>query len=314
MYGDGGQSGFSASDDALRFNTFTGQANDVNFRNGDPTKWVVASGPIYSSPEGSYFYPPIVSDPNPVRGGTIFQGSYSVWRTQDWGGNRDYLEANCPEFTTSSANPACGDFVRIGPPGATDLTSAAYGGTRRGGAVATISRSTAANNTGTVWVSTGAGRVFISDNADAAASSVVWARIDNTSSSSPSRFPDGIAVDPANPHHAWISYSGYNQNTPAQPGHVFEVTWNGATATFVPLDGANFPNLPATGIARDDVTGDLYVSTDFGVLRLANGSSTWTVAGSGLPMVEVPSLTIVPSARLLYAATHGRSGWVLQLP
>ena len=38
------------------------------------------------------------------------------------------------------------------------------------------------------------------------------------------------------------------------------------------------------------------------------------VAGTGLPMVEVPGLTIVPSERLLYAATHGRSAWLLQLP
>ncbi|HXO28365.1 MAG TPA: exo-alpha-sialidase [Thermoanaerobaculia bacterium] len=314
MYGDGGQSGFSSADDGLRFNTFTGQANDVNFRKGDPTKWVVATGVILSSPEGSYFYPPIVADPNPANGGTIFQGSFSVWRTQDWAGNRDFLEANCSEFTTSAANPACGDFVRIGPPGATDLTSAAYGGSRRGGAVSAIRRSPDPGNTGTVWVSTGAGRVFISDNSDAPASSVVWTRIDNTSTSSPGRFPAAIAVDAANPHHAWIVYSGYNQNTPAQPGHVFDVTWNGATATFVSLDGTSFPNLPANGVAHDDVNGDLYVSTDFGVLRLANASTTWTVAGSGLPMVEVPALTIIPSARLLYAATHGRSAWVLQLP
>jgi hypothetical protein len=52
----------------------------------------------------------------------------------------------------------------------------------------------------------------------------------------------------------------------------------------------------------------------FGVMRLANGSTTWTVAGSGLPNIETPGLTIVPSERLLYAATHGRSGWKLNLP
>lgn len=312
MYGDGGQSGFSSTDSTKRFNTFTGQANDVNFQDGDPTKWVVASGAILASPEGSYFYPPIIADPNPANGGTIFQGSFSVWRTQDWAGNQAYLEANCPEFTTSAANTACGDFVPIGPPGATDLRSPAYG-SRPGGAIAVISRSTAASDLGTLWVATGAGRVFISDNANAAASSVVFTRIDNTTASSPTRFPTGIYVDPANPHHAWISYSGYDYFTPSTPGHVFEVTWNGTTATFTSLDGSTFPDLPATSVVRDDPTGDLYASTDFGVLRLAAASTTWTVAGSGLPMVEVPGLTIVPSSGLLIAATHGRSGWVLQL-
>ena len=36
MYGDGGQSGFAAGIEARRFNTFTGQAHDGNFRSGNP--------------------------------------------------------------------------------------------------------------------------------------------------------------------------------------------------------------------------------------------------------------------------------------
>jgi hypothetical protein len=310
IYGDGGQSGFNSADDSLRFNTFTGQANDVNFRKGDPTRWVIASGPIFNSPEGSYFYPPVISDPNPASAGTIFQGSFSVWRTQDWAGPQAYLEANCPEFTTSAANPACGDFVQIGPAGNTDLTSIKYGN-RAGGAVAWIAR--APQNTGTLWVATGTGRVFVSDNANAPASAVTFSRIDNTAANSPGRFISGIYVDPANSHHAWISYLGYNVNTPAQPGHVFEVTWTGGAATWVDRSN-NLPDLPITSIVRDDLKSDLYAASDFGVMRLASGAPVWTVAGSGLPMVEVPNLTIIPSARLLYAPTHGRSGWLLQLP
>ena len=69
IYGDGGQSGFNATNPALRVNTFSGQANDVNFHNGDPSLWVIAISETYvSSPEGSYFYPPIIADPNPANG------------------------------------------------------------------------------------------------------------------------------------------------------------------------------------------------------------------------------------------------------
>ena len=121
IYGDGGQSGFNLGNAAFRFNSFTSNFHDVNFRNGDPLKWVIASGPIVASGEGAQFYSPIISDP--VSAGTIFQGSLSVWRTQDWAGDQTFLEANCPEFTTSGANPACGDFVQIGPAGATNLTA-----------------------------------------------------------------------------------------------------------------------------------------------------------------------------------------------
>jgi hypothetical protein len=314
IYGDGGQSGFNVSDDSLRFNTFTGQANDANFRNGNPTKWVIISAPILSSPEGAYFYPPIIADPNPAKAGSIFQGSFSVWRTQDWGGNQAYLEANCPEFTTSATQPGCGDFVIIGDGlPSTDLGSAAWG-TRAGGAVAWIAR--APQNTGTMWAATGAGRVFVTDNANDPAASVQWNRVDPGTlvSTDPTRVISSIYVDPANAHHAWISYSGYNINTPDQPGHVFEVTWSGSgTATW--LDRSyDLPDFPITAVVRDDVKGDLYAASDFGVTKLLNGTTTWVVAGSGLPQVEVPGLTIVPSARLLYAATHGRSAWLLQLP
>jgi hypothetical protein len=37
------------------------------------------------------------------------------------------------------------------------------------------------------------------------------------------------------------------------------------------------------------------------------------LGGTGLPRVEVASLNIVPSARIMYAATHGRSAWMLSL-
>jgi len=315
IFGDGGQSGINVTNDALRFNTFTGQANDANFQNGLPTKWVVIGAPMENSPEGSLFYPPIIRDPNPATAGSIFEGSFSVWRTQDWGGNQAFLEANCPEFTTNSNQVGCGDFVQIGPAGATDLTSAAYSvpaPARAGGAVVVISRSAA--DTGTVWAGTTRGRVFISTNGNDPASSVVWTRIDNQSGgASPGRVPTSIAIDPANPNHAWISYSGYNFNTPSQPGHVFEVTWNGVTATWTNIS-FNLADFPATSLARDDVTGDLYGASDFGVMKLPFSTTTWAVAGTGLPMVEVPGLTIDSGARVLYAATHGRSGWRLMLP
>ena len=314
IYGDGGQSGFNAADDSLRFNTFFGQASDVNFHNGDATKWVVATGPIVSSPEGSNFYPPIIADPNPTRAGTIFQGSQSVWRTQDWGGDQAYLEANCPEFTTSAANPACGDFVRIGVPGTTDLTAASYG-TRAGGFVSRIAR--APSNTGTIWASTNTGRLFISDNGDAPAAAVVWERLDTSSLSDPGRFISGIFVDPANPNRAFVSYSGYNFNTPAQPGHVFEVLRTGpGTATWTNLDGGTGPlgDLPTTDVVYDAPTNTLYAATDFAVLKKALPAGAWVVAGTGMPQVEVAGLTIVSSERILYAATHGRSMWMLKLP
>jgi hypothetical protein len=331
IWGDGGQSGFNAANPNLRFNTFTGQANDGNFRGGDPSAWVVISGDILSSPEGAQFYPPVTADPNPATAGSIFQGSQSIWRTQDWGGDQAFLESHCSEFTANAADPNCGDFVRIGPAGSTttsgvtsqntDLTGVTYGTTRFGGNVAAIER--AGTDTGTLWAATTTGRLFVSQNANAAdPSAVSFTRIDTLAANDPNRFISGIFIDPANANHAWVSYSGFNATTAPLVGHVFSVTFvpavgtTPATATWTSLDGSGataFPDIPATDVVRD-TNGDLYVSNDFGVMLLPSGSTDWQVAGDGLPTVEVAGLTIVPGARKLYAATHGLSAWQMTLP
>jgi hypothetical protein len=317
IYGDGGQSGFNAANDKLRFNSFAGQASDVNFQNGDPKKWVVSTGPIVSSPEGSLFYPPLIPDPTTQFAGSIFSGSQSVWRTQDWGGNQAFLEANCSEFTTSSADPHCGDYVRIGPAGATDLTGTGYGADAvAGDLVSALAR--APQNTGTLWASTVTGRLLVSDNANDPAASVTWQRLDRTNAgtnpvaNAPRRDITQIAVDPSDANTAYVAYSGYNVNTPSTPGHVFRVHRTGSTATWTDLS-YNLDDLPVNGIALDSQKGDLYAATDFGVMELPSGSTTWQMAATGMPVVDVTMLNIVPSARVLYASTHGLGAWVLNL-
>ena len=59
------------------------------------------------------------------------------------------------------------------------------------------------------------------------------------------------------------------------PGHVFQVVYNPGTGTSTWTDRSfNFGDLPVTDLVRDDPTGDLYAATDFGVLRLAAGTTT----------------------------------------
>jgi hypothetical protein len=219
------------------------------------------------------------------------------------------LRFQCNEFT-GHFQVTCGDWVPIG---ATNLTDPSLG-TLAGGSMAAVGRT--ASDSSTLWVATTTGRIFISTNADAEPNTAVtFTRIDTTSTAAPNRFISGIAIDPANSNHAWISYSGYSATTPATPGHLFEVTYNPTTqtATFVNRS-ANLRDLPVTDVAYDPNTGDLYTSSDFGVYRLKHGNAQWYIAGTGLPNVEVAGLTLVPGARVLYAATHGLGAWAIQLP
>jgi hypothetical protein len=297
----------------------------VNFRGTDTLGWDWVSDPLFASPtEGSSFYIPIIADPNPAKAGTMFAGLQGIWRTTDNGGSQADLDKHCNEFT-GDFTITCGDWVEIGSPtGITDphgrLSSGFWGSTRTGGVVAAITR--APSDSGTLWAATTVGRVFVSKNADSVSnvpgadgSSVTYTRIDSLDPNAPGRFVSGIYVDPKNPNHAWISYSGYSAKTPATPGHVFDVVFDplAETATWTSLDGS-MGDIPVTALVRDDRTGDLYAANDFGVLRLPSGSSLWQRAARGIPKVEVPGLSISTSARVLYAATHGRGAYVLRLP
>jgi hypothetical protein len=168
-----------------------------------------------------------------------------------------------------------------------------------------------------MWVGTSAGRLFISHNADSSdPTSVTYTRIDSTTKGSvtPGRFIDGIAVDPKNANHAFVSFSGFGAYTPDNPGHVFSVVYNPTTqtATWTDLTG-NMGDLPINGIAYNSQTGDLYAATDYGVIVAKGGTSTWQPAAYGLPQVAIYSLTLDPTNGVLYAATHGRGIWKLSL-
>lgn len=310
MIGDGGQSGFDIANSSFRFHTFYNASPDVNFSKGATIDWNWIADPIYGT-EPQQFYVPIISDE--AVSGTMYVGTGHVWRTKTSGMGSmtlDQFRTHCNEWT-GDFSVTCGDWQPLGNPGSAGrLTSTVYGN-RSGGDVAAVRR--AAGDTSTLWAATSAGRVFISKNADAdPASSVTFTRIDIATS--PNRYISEIAIDPANANHAWIVYNGYNATTGSIPGHVFEVTYDpiSSTATWTNRD-YNLGDVPLTSVALDSARGDVYAATDYGVLLLANGSGTWTNSAPGLPNVEVPSLTIVPGARKLYAATHGLGAWLLNL-
>jgi hypothetical protein len=328
IFGDGGQSGIDIANPDVRMHTFFSEQGasqiDVNFRfNSNPFlfgfpgnetgwNWVGDAGSL--SGENMSFYIPLIHDPHVS--GSWFFGAQHVFRTQDNAGNQAFLEKHCSEFVGDLFfTGSCGDWVTIGQ----DLTSTVFGMDKTpgpAGYVVAISR--APSDTGTVWVGMRRGRVFVASNADTAnANNVAFVRIDT--SGQPERFVSGISVDASNPNHAFISYSGYDAYSAATgtaTGHVFEVTYNPVkqTAAWSGDLAHNLGDQPITGIAVDWKTGDVYVSTDFGVLVRLKGSTTWQPAAGSLPPVAVYGLTLDLNGRVLYAATHGRGAWRLQLP
>ena len=342
--GDGGASGIDVANSKLRYHTYFGPQGDVNFHGNNPGTWDWYMDPLIFSGEGASFYVPFQADPRV--GGTAYVGLNSVWRTQDGGGDPNFLDNHC--FTNGGPKGdliftgACGDWMSLGKP----LDSPDFGADRGAGDdgnnyVAQTTR--APSNAGTLWAATRLGRVFITQNANATGhvtdypdpfgagvtlhneNDVVWTRIDDGQSAhpvTPQRFPSGISVDANDPNHAIVSYSGYDAYAVAAgtpTGHVFDVHYNPAThsATWTNIS-YDLGDQPITNVQLDSATGDLYVGTDFGVWELAHGTTSYAPASGGLPTVAVYGLTLAGGKkagdRVLYAATHGRGVWRLQLP
>jgi hypothetical protein len=334
IWGDGGVSAFDVSNDSFRMNEFFGPYTDVNLHGDSSLDWVTVAGPLAYSGEQTAFYKPQISDP--VVSGTLWIGGHHVWRSQDFGGvTESGPTSHCTEFQPGLP-PDCGDFVALGDPSGKggpntpgDLTSTQYGTDKRTGAndyVVSVAR--ASSDRSTLWAATRRGRVFISLNANAAFGAVSYTRVDaasalsSSSVATPRRFVSGIVVDPKNPYHAYVSFGGYNEAAAADfptavPGHVFDVMFDPKTgkATWSSLDNGNGPlgDIPINSLALDEQTNRLYVGTDFGVLVSVGKSGVWRPAAGGMPIAAVAGLTLDSNSRVLYAATHGRGIWSLQL-
>jgi PKD domain len=305
--GDGGQSGFDAEDPTIRYHNYFDATPEVNYHGNNPRTWLATYDPLQLAPENRSFYTPFIADPRV--GGRAFTGLEHVWRTDDNGAPEATLVDKCNALHLDPGRAGCGDWAALGP----NLTQGfdLPGVPARGGHYV-VATTRAPSDDVTLWAGTRIGRVFVSKNADADASAVAFSRIDRATT--PTRFVSGIAVDPADPNHAWISFSGYAAYTPGEPGHVFSVRFDPATGTAAWTDiTRNIGDQPVTAVAFDADTGDLYAGTDFGVLRLPRGSTTWVEAAPGLPRVAVYGLALSQEAHVLYAATHGRSAYAIRL-
>lgn len=174
----------------------------------------------------------------------------------------------------------------------------------------------APTNSNVVFAGTGemgAGKVWATTNATSGASST-WAEVD---SGLPKRSATDVVVDPSSSSTAYASFSGFSGCSSGCDGlgHIFE-TRNGG-ANWASITG-NLPDIPVNALVVDPAVLNLmYAATDTGVFfSTSTGSpvTTWTPLVTGLPNVSVLGLTLDEATRTLWAGTHGRSMWALQLP
>lgn len=112
-----------------------------------------------------------------------------------------------------------------------------------------------------------------------------------------------IEVNPTDPDHVWVTFSGYSS-----ANKVFVTTNGGSSWTNY---SAGLPNLPVNCIVYENgsVNGTLYVGTDVGVYYRDNTMTAWANFSTGLPNVIVTELEIMYPAGKIRAATYGRGIW-----
>lgn len=137
-----------------------------------------------------------------------------------------------------------------------------------------------------------------------------WRDIDSANSV-PNRFITDLAFDPANSNVLYLTLSGFDEGTPAQPGHVFKTT--NSLALSPTWSNISTPvNLPHNALVVDpSAPNNIFVGTDLGVWNSTDGGNSWTVTGTGLPSVVVSDLQINPFTEMLMAFTHGRGAFAL---
>jgi photosystem II stability/assembly factor-like uncharacterized protein len=118
------------------------------------------------------------------------------------------------------------------------------------------------------------------------------------------RWVTRATVDPDNPDRAWLTFSGWRNESSAIP-HVFTTEDGGATWRNI---SSNLPQAPVQDVIRHPVKKNvLYVATDMGVFTSPSNGDKWFRVGENLPLVPIMDIHFQAESSTLTAATFGRS-------
>lgn len=166
-------------------------------------------------------------------------------------------------------------------------------------------------NDGNVWYGFGLGQ--------GVANTATWRDVTGGNAVLPNRPIMDVATDPVDPLIGYAAVAGFSQNTPGQPGNVFQVrcTANCASFTWRNVSG-NLPNNPVNSvIVNPRNPNQVFAGTDWGLFYTddINASSPqWRRFENGLPNVMIWDMTIDRGFTTLVLWTRGRGAWAWPLP
>lgn len=177
-----------------------------------------------------------------------------------------------------------------------------------------------------VIVGTNDGNVQISFTMNqGTANSATWINVTDSNAVLPNRpimdvtVDVGDAMSPTVSAVGYASLGGFDQNTPSQPGHVYQLQCQNACSTFTWRNvSGNLPNIPANSIAvNPHIPNQVFAGTDWGLYYTNDVSAAepvWYRFDNGLPRVMVWDMAIDRGATTLAVFTRGRGAWAWPLP
>ena len=222
----------------------------------------------------------------------MIAGSYRVWESIQGGIPSTSWYANSPDLTKNTLSDR--SFINQLSYAVSDGTIAIVG-----------------TNDGNVWYGFSLGQ--------GVANSATWVDVTGSNSVLPNRPILDVTTHPTVPTTGYAAVGGFNDNTPATPGHVFEVTCNANCSSFTWADkSGNLPNVPVDSIlANPNFPQQVFAGTDWGLYftnDITEASPTWYRFNNGLPSVMIWDMAIDRGFTTLAVFTRSRGAYVWPLP
>jgi hypothetical protein len=223
--------------------------------------------------------------------GRIIAGSNRVWESVTGGVPTSGWKPNSPVLTKGTLG------------GRSFINQVAY-------ATSTPTVAIAGTNDGNVAIGFNLGQDI--------AGSANWVNVTGGNAVLPNRPVLDVFLDPADPRVGYAAVGGFDQNTPATPGRIFQVTCTADCATFTWRNvSGNLPNIPANSvIVNPNLPQQVFAGTDWGLFYTNDIEADPVVwrQHAGLPSVMIWDMTYDRGFTTLAVWTRSRGAWVWPLP
>ncbi len=222
----------------------------------------------------------------------LMAGTYRIWETVNGGLTNGDWYVNSPDLTKGVL--ASRSIINQMHYGITDASVAIVG-----------------TNDGNVYYGFGMGQ--------GNSNSATWVDVTDSNQVLPNRPVLDVVTGGDVATKGYAALGGFDQNTPATPGHLFEITCNSDCSSFEWRNkSGNLPNVPVDSVmVNPNIPEMVFAGTDWGLYYTEDITATeplWFRFTEGLPSVMIWDMAIDRGATTLAVFTRSRGAYVWPLP